>query len=47
MIRLEIKNYNMLLTEKQQRYEPYHLQKLINMHILQVKKYCILIEEES
>ena len=34
MIRLEIKNYNMILTGKQH----YHQIKLINMNILQVKK---------
>ena len=39
MIRQEIKNYNMILTEKQQKYQLYHLEKLINMNILQVKKY--------
>ena len=33
------KNYNMILTEKQQKYQHYHLEKFINMNILQVKKY--------
>ena len=46
MIRLEIKNYNTILTEKQQKYQHYHLKKLINMNILQVKKYFFLIKEE-
>ena len=32
-------NYNMILTEKQQKYQPYYQVKLINMNILQVKKY--------
>ena len=30
MIRLEIKNYNMLLIEKLQKYQPYHQKKLIS-----------------
>ena len=38
MIRLEMENYNMILTEKQRKYQHYHVQKLINMNILQVKK---------
>ena len=37
MIRLEMKNDNMRLTEKQQKYQHYHLEKWINMNILQVK----------
>ena len=40
------KNCNMILTEKQQKYQHYHLEKLINMNILQVKKYYLLIKEE-
>ena len=46
MIRLEIKNYNMILTKKQQKHQHYHKVKLINMNILQVKKYYHLIKEE-
>ena len=38
VIRLEIKNYNMILTEKQQKHQHYHQVKFINMNILQVKK---------
>ena len=34
MIISEIKNYNMILTEKQQKSQQYHLEKLINMNIL-------------
>ena len=34
------------LIEKQQKYQHYHLEKLINMNILQVKKYNLLIKEE-
>ena len=33
MIRLEMKNCNMILTEKQQKYQLYHLKKLINMNL--------------
>ena len=39
-------NYNMILTEKQQKYQLYHLEKLINMNILQVKKYCFMIKDK-
>ena len=46
MIRLEIKNCNMILTEKHQKYQHYHLEKIINMFTLQVKKYYLLIKEE-
>ena len=35
-----------ILTEKQQKYQRYHQVKLINMNILQVKKYCLLIKEK-
>ena len=45
MIRLEMKNYNMILTEKQQKYQRYHLGKLINMNNFQVKKYCLLFKD--
>ena len=38
MIRLEIKNCNMILKEKQQKYQHYHLEKLIDINILQVKE---------
>ena len=41
MIRLEMKNYKMILTEKH-----YHLEKFINMDILMVKKYNIPIKEK-
>ena len=44
MIRLEIKNYNTILTEKQQKYQHYHQVKLINMNILQMKKYLVKVE---
>ena len=40
-----MKNYNMILTEKQQNYQHYHYVKLINMNILQMKK--ILPSDQS
>ena len=46
MIRLEINNYNTILTEKQQKYQHYHQIKLINMNILQAQKYYLLIKAE-
>ena len=46
MIRFEMKIYNMTLTEKQQIYQHYHLENLINMNILQVKKYQPQIKEQ-
>ena len=44
MIRLLMKNYNMILTEKQQKYLLRHKVKLINMHILQMKKHYLPIK---
>ena len=38
MIRLEIKNYNLILTEKPQNYQHYHLEKRKNMNMLHVRK---------
>ena len=38
MIRLEIKNNNMIVTEKQPKYQLYYETKLVNMNILQEKK---------
>ena len=49
MIRLEMDNYNTKLTEKLQIYQYYHVkksEKMINMNILQVTKYCFLIKVE-
>ena len=46
MIRLEKNNCNKLVTEKQQKYQHYHLEKLINMNILQMKKYCLLTKDK-
>ena len=46
MIRLEMENYNKILTEKQQKYQYYHQVKLININILQVDRYYLLIKVE-
>ena len=46
MMRLEMKNYNMMLTEKQQKYQHSHQIKLVNINILQVKKYYLLVKKE-
>ena len=46
IIRLEIKICHMILTKKQRKDKHYHHVKLINMNILQVKKYCLLIKVE-
>ena len=40
-----MKNCNMILTEKQKKYQLYHQIKLINMNILQVKKYYPLVKK--
>ena len=37
---------NVILTENQQKYQHYRLEKMINMNILQMKKYYLLIKEE-
>ena len=42
-----MKNYNMRLTERQQEYQHYHLEKLVKMNILQVKKFCLLIKNDK
>ena len=39
-IKLKMKNYNMILIEKHQKYLLYHQAKLISMNISLVKKYC-------
>ena len=46
MIKLEIKSYSMILIEKLQKYQPYHKAKLINMNILQVRKYYLLTKNK-
>ena len=46
-IRNEKLQYNItILTEKQDKYQHYHLEKLINMDILQVQKHYPRIKEE-
>ena len=45
--RLRMKKYNMILIEKQQKYQPYLQAKSVNMNILQVKKYCLLIKKKK
>ena len=46
MIRLEMKNYNTILTEKQPKYQLDHQTKSVNMNILQEKKYYHLIKNK-
>ena len=46
MVTLEMKTYNMTVTEKQQKYQLYHKVKLMNMNILHMKKYYPLIKVE-
>ena len=41
-----MKNCNMILTEKQQKHQHYHLEKLIALNITQGKKYNRLLKEE-
>ena len=40
MIKLKMKKSNTILTEKRQKYQHYRQVKLININILQRKKYC-------
>ena len=47
MIRLENKNCNTTLTEKQQRYQHYHLKKVMNINILEANKYCFLMKDKK
>ena len=46
MIRSETKNCNVMLTEKQQKYQHYHLEKLKNINILQVRKCPLLMKDK-
>ena len=46
IMRLETKNCNMILTESLQRYQHCYEVKLINMNILQVKKYYLPVNKE-
>ena len=38
MIKLEMKNYIMIITENLHKYHHYHFEKLIKMNVLQVEK---------
>ena len=38
LVSLEMKNYNSILKENQQKHQHYHQAQLLNMDILQVKK---------
>ena len=42
---MEMKNCNLIFIEKQRKDQHYHLEKLINMNILQVRKYCLQINQ--
>ena len=42
-----MKSYNMILIEKEHKFQRYQLEKLINMNILQVEKYYLLIKDCS
>ena len=44
--RLDMKNCNTILTEKQRKYQHYQLEKLLIMNILQVVKYYLLIKDK-
>ena len=46
MVRLQMENYSMMLTKKQQKYQHYLQVIFINMNILQVKKIYPLIKVE-
>ena len=46
MIELKIKNCNITLTEKQQKYQHYHEKKLTNKNILEMKNYSFLIYDK-
>ena len=40
------KNCDMISTEKQAKHQIYHLEKLVNMNILQANKYYLVIKVE-
>ena len=46
IVRLETKNYNMILIGMLPEYQSYHQAKLISMNILLGKKYCRLINNK-
>ena len=45
MIRLDTKNYNMILIEKHQKDQHYDQVKLININILRFKTFYVLIKD--
>ena len=47
MIRLEMKNCNLILKQSLQKYYPHHYVKLIIMNILQAQKYYFTIKAEQ
>ena len=44
--KIRYEKLQIILTEKQQKYQHYYQVRLINMNILQEKKYCFLIKVE-
>ena len=44
--KIRYEKLQIILTEKQQKYQHYYQVRLINMNILQEKKYCLLIKVE-
>ena len=46
MITFVMEIYNMISTEKHQKYQDFDLEKVINRNTLQVKKYDYLMKEE-
>ena len=44
--KIRYEKLQIILTEKQQKYQHYYQVRLINMNILQEKKYCLLIKGE-
>ena len=42
----KIRDCHMILTEKQQKYQHYQLEKLMNTNIFQGKQYCFLMKEK-
>ena len=44
--KIGMKNYNTMSIGKQQKYHHFNQVKLINMNILQVKKYCLPMKDK-
>ena len=44
--KIRYEELTLALTEKQQEYQDYYPEKVVNMNALQVKKYYLLIQEE-